>query len=222
MKTSLSKNRRPLKWTHTEEGKYHVYTYTSECGCGIESVRYNTNHFVMSNSAGFHEVFESYKGMQNEAAQMIDEDDYHQFEWILPDGTIMQQACQFYADDNNRLSVEVELSEFISPSGMYIWWRADHQKHRLYEAESAGGYRVLGDCIIERDGITETWLLNYQQPYYDSDGNWDGWYYGTTSSPKAGKSLPYKADSYHSARLLAANWLAQQSANPTQENDFSI
>lgn len=102
MKTSTSKNRRPLKWTHTENGKHHVYTYTNECGCGIEAVRYNTNYFILSNSAGFHEVYESYKGMQNEAAQMIDEDDYHQFEWILSDGTEVQAGCHLYTDSAER------------------------------------------------------------------------------------------------------------------------
>ena len=94
MTITETRNRRPLKWTANEPEGWHVYTFTADCGCGIDAIRFAANHWVMSNSAGFHEGFESYVGMQNEAAQMIDDDSYHQLGWTLTDGTIVQQACE--------------------------------------------------------------------------------------------------------------------------------
>ena len=57
-----SRNRRPLKWTANEPEGWHIYTFTAECGCGIDATRFAPNHWLLSNSAGFHEIFESYVG----------------------------------------------------------------------------------------------------------------------------------------------------------------
>ena len=210
------RNRRPLKWTASEPEGWHVYTWTADCECGIDAIRFGTNHWQMSNSAGYYETFEDYVGMQNEAAQMIDDDAYHQFGWTLPDGTVMQEACPLRADADSdcagEKSVSVgsrnlscELTEIVRPDGdVYFWQLADAERSDVFGSEFAEADRVMA-VRSEVRGRPETWIIAYQRLSYDSRGVWDGWA-RTSAADKS--SAPSHADSYEAARLAAAAWLA--------------
>ena len=211
--TDTTRNRRPLKWTANEPEGWHVYTYTAECGCQIDATRFAANHFVMSNSAGYHEAFESYTGMQNEAALMIDDDTYHQFGWTLADGTVAQAACHLHPDSQEAEAGQSLVAELVetarADNETYFWQLADGRQSEVFSSDFYEAARVMAVCQPARFGMAETWLLSYQSVGRDEYGNWQGF---TQTSAETPASLPKQADSYHSAKMLAAKWLAEQPA----------
>ena len=81
MATSTIKNRRPLRWTHTAEGGQRIYTYTCDCGWGLEAFHIKRNHWTLDTVSDSEEdllssdwndrTYESYTGLQNEAQRRI-------------------------------------------------------------------------------------------------------------------------------------------------------
>ena len=81
MVAPTTKNRRPLRWTHTAEGGQHIYTYTCDCNWGLEAMHIKRNHWTLQASVITEDelmsadwnnyTYESYTSVQNEAQRRI-------------------------------------------------------------------------------------------------------------------------------------------------------